>query len=162
MLPSLPYMRFTCEDLPTYLLYANFNVCIQEIWLKTTCTFPVRQFEWFKLITAYHLWFSIYLVWNEGEIHQVKGKILSYVFSILHVTQYVPRVDDQIQRKESAPLATIIKGEIQEGALSFLSLWCLQKLERETLKDHPSYGVDSFAFGLKKGKIRTARAKVKE
>lgn len=43
--------------------------------------FPVGQFEWFKLITAYHLRFSIYLVWNEGEIHQVKGKIRNSIFS---------------------------------------------------------------------------------
>lgn len=43
--------------------------------------FLVGQFERFKLITAYHLRFSIYLVWNEGEIHQVKGKIRNSIFS---------------------------------------------------------------------------------
>ena len=42
--------------------------------------FRVGQFGWFKLITAYHLWFSIYLVWNEGERFQVREKICNTIF----------------------------------------------------------------------------------
>ena len=38
LLPSLPYMYYSCEDLSINPLYANLSVCIQEIWLKTTCT----------------------------------------------------------------------------------------------------------------------------
>ena len=79
-----------------------------------------------------------------------------------YIIQYFPRVDDQIQRKESAPFATIIKEEIQESALFFSEPLMPTETRKGKTKRPPQLGCGLLSFGLTKGRIGTARAKVKE